>query len=92
MPITRRPSANGSASAKDVNAVIARGGSPSRSANGVKGPGPVGGGPFAAVMLRIPENNLSVVDRLVDRRAPRISRNLWILEAIHEKILRESKQ
>jgi hypothetical protein len=52
----------------------------------------VGGGPFAAVMLRIPENNLSVVDRLVDRRAPRISRNLWILEAIHEKILRDSKQ
>lgn len=44
------------------------------------------------VMLRIPENNLGTVDRLVGRRAVNISRNMWILEAINEKILRESKQ
>jgi hypothetical protein len=92
MPITRRPSANGSASAKDINAVIGRGGSPSRSSASGKKPGPVGRGPFVMVMLRIPENNLGTVDRLVGRRAVNISRNMWILEAINEKILRESKQ
>jgi hypothetical protein len=43
-------------------------------------------------MLRIPEVNLGTVDRLVGRRAVNISRNMWILEAIHEKILRESNQ
>lgn len=91
MPITRRPSANGTASAKEVNAVIARGGSVPRS-NGTKSPGPVGRGPFVAVMLRIPERDLGTVDRLVGHRAVSISRNMWILEAIHEKTLRESKQ
>lgn len=90
MPITRRPSANGTASQKEINSVIARGGSPSRST--AKGPGPIGRGPFVAVMLRIPENNLGTVDRLVGRRAVNTSRNMWILEAIHEKILRESNQ
>lgn len=91
MPITRRPSANGNASAKDINAVIARGGGVPRS-NGAKSPGPVGRGPFVAVMLRIPERNLTIVDRLVSNRAPAVSRNNWILEAILEKVLRDSKQ
>jgi hypothetical protein len=91
MPITRRPSANGAASAKDINSVINRGGSPSRSGSGAKSPGPISRGPFVAVMLRIPEVNLTTVDRLVARRAPAISRNNWILEAILEKVLRDSK-
>jgi hypothetical protein len=92
MPITRRPSANGTAAtAKDINAVIGRGGTVPRS-SGTKSPGPVGRGPYVAVMLRIPENNLGTVDRMVGRRSVSISRNMWILEAIHEKILRESKQ
>ena len=91
MPITRRPSANGSASPKEVNAVIARGGSVPRS-NGTKSPGPVGRGPFIAVMLRIPERNLTTVDRIVANRAPAVSRNNWILEAILEKVLRDQKQ
>jgi hypothetical protein len=43
-------------------------------------------------MLRIPERNLTTVDRLVANRAPAVSRNNWILEAILEKVLRDSKQ
>jgi hypothetical protein len=90
MPITRRPTANGTASAQDINAVIGRGGSVPRSTANGKSHGPIGRGPFVAVMLRIPKNNLKRVDRLVGNRAVNISRNMWIMEAIHEKILRES--
>lgn len=89
MPITRRPtSSNGVAIAKaDVNALISRGGSPSRG-NGktlnhiVEVP----------VVLRIPEDELARVDDLISRRRVRTSRNRWMLEAIAEKILRESKK
>jgi hypothetical protein len=91
MPITRRPSSssNGSLSPKDVNALIGRGGRPARETPGGKN---ADHGEYVAVMLRIRERDLAEVDRLVDRRPVKISRNYWLLEAIHEKALREAKQ
>jgi len=90
MPITRRPtSSNGVAMAKaDVTALISRGGSPSRNVS----TGPMSRTVEVPVSLRIPENDLARVDEIISRRRVRTSRNRWMLEAISEKILRESKK
>lgn len=89
MPITRKPkSANGHAKV-DVNALIARGGTPSRRSTD---PGFAGGrGADIPVILRIPETDLLEVDMLVGRRQLKTPRHRWLLEAIHEKIARERK-
>lgn len=42
--------------------------------------------------LRLPVDLLSEVDVAVKRRRPSPSRHQWILEAIYEKLLRESQQ
>jgi predicted HicB family RNase H-like nuclease len=40
--------------------------------------------------LRVPESLVKEVDALRKRRTGKISRNTWILEAIEDKIQRES--
>jgi hypothetical protein len=40
--------------------------------------------------LRVPESLVEKVDTLRKRRTGKISRNTWILEAIEDKITRES--
>lgn len=46
-----------------------------------------------SVLIRLPASMLSNVDALVKNRKPiRITRQTWLLEAIHEKILREQKK
>ena len=40
--------------------------------------------------LRVPESLVEQVDALRKRRTGKISRNTWILEAIEDKITRES--
>ena len=40
--------------------------------------------------LRVPESLVSKVDALRKRRTGKISRNTWILEAIEDKVERES--
>jgi hypothetical protein len=83
MPITRKPkTANGHAPAVDVNALIHKGGSPART-------GRVMSGDEVPVIVRIPEAALIDVDDLVSRRAVKIPRHTWLLEAIHEKVHRE---
>lgn len=46
--------------------------------------------PIVAVKLRIPGQLLAQVDQAVSKRRPVPSRHQWILEAIYEKLQRES--
>jgi hypothetical protein len=41
--------------------------------------------------LRVPESLLAEIDGIVRTRKPKISRHNWILEALYEKVERDSK-
>ena len=73
--VSRRP--------QDIDAVINRGGtsSDSQEENQEK---------ERIFNLRVPESFVEQVDALRKRRTGKISRNTWILEAIADKIARES--
>ena len=68
---------------QDIDAVINRGGSsaPSQEENQEK---------ERIFNLRVPESLVAKVDALRKRRTGKISRNTWILEAIEDKVERES--
>ena len=68
---------------QDIDAVINRGGSSaaSQEENQEK---------ERIFNLRVPESLVAKVDALRKRRTGKISRNTWILEAIEDKIKRES--
>ena len=68
---------------QDIDAVINRGGSSadSQEENAEK---------ERIFNLRVPESLVAKVDALRKRRTGKISRNTWILEAIEDKVARES--
>jgi hypothetical protein len=68
---------------QDIDAVINRGGSSadSQEENAEK---------ERIFNLRVPESLVAKVDALRKRRTGKISRNTWILEAIEDKLARES--
>ena len=68
---------------QDIDVVINRGGSSadSQEENAEK---------ERIFNLRVPESLVAKVDTLRKRRTGKISRNTWILEAIEDKIKRES--
>ena len=68
---------------QDIDVVINRGGSSadSQEENAEK---------ERIFNLRVPESLVAKVDALRKRRTGKISRNTWILEAIEDKIKRES--
>jgi hypothetical protein len=87
MPITRKPkSVNGHLPEAKVNALIGKGGSPSRRST--DRPDQVD----TPVIVRIPKAELMEVDQLVEQRPVKTPRHRWLLEAIHEKIVRERKE
>jgi len=89
MPITRKPkSANGHAPNADVSALIRKGGSPARAGR-AQDFSSGRGGVEIPVIVRVPEAELIQVDALVLRRPVKTPRHTWLLEAIHEKIVRE---
>jgi predicted HicB family RNase H-like nuclease len=73
--VVRRP--------KDIDAVINRGGSSAASQEDTQEQERV-------FNLRVPESLVTAVDALRKQRTGKISRNTWILEAIEDKIQRES--
>jgi predicted HicB family RNase H-like nuclease len=73
--VVRRP--------KDIDAVINRGGSSAASQEDNQEQERV-------FNLRVPESLVTAVDALRKQRTGKISRNTWILEAIEDKIKRES--
>jgi hypothetical protein len=68
---------------QDIDAVINRGGSSAASQEENEEQERV-------FNLRVPESLVKEVDALRKRRTGKISRNTWILEAIEDKIKRES--
>jgi predicted HicB family RNase H-like nuclease len=73
--VSRRP--------QDIDAVINRGGSSADSQEESQEKDRI-------FNLRVPESLVAKVDALRKRRTGKISRNTWILEAIEDKIKRES--
>ena len=84
MAITRKPRQSSSAAKPvDVDALINKGGSvPGK--NGGQGKDTV------PVILRVPEHILRKVDASVQARRIKTPRHTWLLEAILEKLERES--
>lgn len=85
MAISRKPKQSSSASAKavDVDALISKGGSVAGK-NGAQEKNTV------PVILRMPEDILEKVDASVQTRRIKTPRHTWLLEAVLEKLERES--
>jgi hypothetical protein len=84
MAITRKPKQSPSAGKSvDVDALISKGGSVAGK-NGGQGKDTV------PVILRVPEDILQKVDASVQARRIKTPRHTWLLEAVLEKLERES--
>lgn len=87
MAVTRKPKASPVPEAVDVDALIRKGGSvagETGEAEQAKGAG------TASVILRIPADIIERVDQAVQARRIKTPRHTWLLEAILEKLDRES--
>ena len=80
MAVTRKPARS---SKFDVDALIRKGGSP--AANGAIRT-------TVPLKLRVPAPMLRQVDEIVAARKVPTPRHSWLLEAIHEKIERDSRR
>ncbi len=83
MAISRKPKADHAEKKIDVNALINKGGSVAQQKDANENE-PV------AVIVRVPGGMLKRVDKAVSTRPIKTPRNTWILEAVLEKLLRES--
>jgi hypothetical protein len=85
MAITRKPRQSSSAAAKplDVDALISKGGSVAGKNGGHEKDA-------VPVILRVPEDILRKVDASVQARRIKTPRHTWLLEAVLEKLERES--
>jgi hypothetical protein len=88
MAIARKPSRK-AASAVDVEALINRGGSPGGSGGRE---GPAGATGTTPILLRIPAGMMERLESALKDRPVKLPRHTWILEAIHEKLTRESPE
>ncbi len=88
MAIARKPLRSGLSmgSGVDVEALINKGGStPAREAAAKSHTG------TTPIVLRLPTELLDQVDSLLKARPVRLPRHTWILEAVYEKLKRESE-
>jgi len=87
MAIARKPKASPAAkSALDIDELISRGGSPkAATAEQTTDQGTV------PVVLRIPAAMLQDIDAAVKAQPIKTPRHRWLLQAIHEKLLRETQ-
>lgn len=85
MAISRRPKQSSSAAANhvDVDALIKKGGSVAGKNGAEKS--------IVPVILRVPEDILEKVDASVQARRIKTPRHTWLLEAVLEKLERESE-
>ena len=86
MAIARKPMRSGPQSGVvDVDGLINKGGSaPVRETTKPSQPG------TTPIVLRLPTELLEQVDSLLKHRPVRLPRHTWILEAVYEKMKRES--
>jgi hypothetical protein len=85
MPIARKPNRPSPVAdpAVDIDALIHRGGAPAGAA-------PAHDAKPAPILLRIPAELIERLDRALELRPVKLPRHTWILEAIHEKLTRET--
>jgi hypothetical protein len=86
MAITRKPRAEEQREAQ-IQALIGKGGSVARR---VKAAAEESANATVPVILRIPGDTLSRVDEAVSTRKVKTPRHTWLLEAVVEKLDRES--
>ncbi len=87
MAISKTPKRR--ASEKKVEALINKGGA------SPKGKPPKRGRELKYIQLRIPQSTVNIIDGIIDQNSSDLvkkSRHQWLLEAIQEKINRETKQ
>ncbi len=85
MTVTAKPKAKKQADETVVQKLINKGGS-------VAANQPEDEQQFSSVLLRLPVDMLADIDASVKRRRPvRISRQAWIIEALHERLTQEAK-
>lgn len=83
MAISRKPKAEEPEKKQDekkVNAVIHKGGSVAKNAKADDKP----------ILVRIPADALEKIDNIVNAKLIKTPRHTWLLEAIYEKLERES--
>jgi hypothetical protein len=87
MAISRRPKPTlvAAAPAVDVDALISKGGSIARA-----GAEPAAPAKTAPVVLRLPPDVLTRIDRAVESRRVKVPRHTWLMEAVIEKLEREA--
>ena len=87
MAVTRRPKPAlvATASPVDVEALINKGGSVARA-----GAEPAAPAKTASVVLRLPPDVLTRIDRAVEARRVKVPRHTWLMEAVIEKLEREA--
>jgi hypothetical protein len=88
MAISRRPKPTlvAAAPAVDVDALINKGGSVARS---VAEPAAIS--KPAPVVLRMPPDVLARIDQAVEARRVKVPRHTWLMEAVIEKLERETE-
>lgn len=85
MAISPKPKQSPTVSEKAVDALIHKGGSVAGSERGD------GKDKVVPVVLRVPSDMLVKIDANVQTRAIKTPRNTWLLEAVLEKLQRESQ-
>jgi len=83
MPIARKPKSKPKVSEKTITEIIEKGGS-------VPAEKTVKSKSEQTVNLRLPEDLLDEIDNLVGARRVKTSRHTWLMEAVVEKIDRET--
>jgi len=89
MAITRKPKPAVSVEAKptvDVDALISKGGSVARAETAE----PLPAVKAVPVVLRLPSDVLAQVDQVVEARRVKVPRHTWLIEAVIEKLERET--
>ncbi len=85
MSISKKPKAKADTSEAEVQALISKGGSPASSSQGKK----LGKKDIVPVTLRLPTELTRRIEVVLQKRAFKIPRHTWLLEAVIEKLERE---
>ena len=85
MSISKKPKAKADRSEAEVQALISKGGSPASSSQNKKS----GKKDIVPVTLRLPTELTRRIEVVLQKRAFKIPRHTWLLEAVIEKLERE---
>ncbi len=85
MSISKKPKTKADTSEAEVQALISKGGSPASSSQGQKS----GQKNIVPITLRLPAELTRRIEVVIQKRAFKIPRHTWLLEAVIEKLERE---